>query len=185
MNENTHKGGLVLNMRSGFMLLTLLLSMSFICQASVPDTPEYVTASDQSTLTAWLASHPEYSIASDRNCNCETDIQSIRKGSGGVWKPNPRYHPYYVRGDFNGDKKTDFAVILINTKENGKRYLAIFNGPYKAGSNPVYLSPEEGALFYGPPRPKPYRLIVGDFGTEGASLEPKGNGYELVGDDSH
>ncbi len=164
--------------------LALLLSMTVICQASVPEIPEYVTVSDKLTLAAWLVSHPEYRVAADRDCNCEADIQSIRKG-GGAWKPNPSYHPYYVSGDFNGDKKTDFAVILINTKENGKRYLAIFNGPYKAGSNPVYLSPEEGALFYGQPRPKPYRLIVGDFGTEGASLEPKGNGYALVGDDSY
>jgi hypothetical protein len=38
----------------------------------------------------------------------------------------------------------------------------------------------KAGLFYGPPRPKPYRLIVGTFESEGLVLQPLGNTYRLV-----
>jgi hypothetical protein len=35
-------------------------------------------------------------------------------------------------------------------------------------------------LFYGPPRPKPYRLLIGRFEAEGATLSPSGRTYKLI-----
>lgn len=151
--------------------------------APVSDIPEYIAPAQQAVLRAWLSTHPEYRVALDKDCNCADDIASMRKGSGGVWKARPHYHPYYAEGDFNGDKKTDFAVVLIKSSDNGKHFLTIFNGPYAIGSQPAYLSAVGGALFFGAPRPKPYRLLVGEFESEGAILEPKGATYELVGGD--
>jgi len=159
--------------------LATILSIPALCQASgVPVVPEYISVSERTALKAWLSANPEYRVALDSDCDCPNDIETIRKGSGGVWKANPNYHPYYVTGDFNGDNNNDFAVILIKTNEGGKHYLAIFNGPHNSGDKPVYLRPEEGALFYGAPRPKPFRLILGEFHSEGVSFVPKGATYE-------
>lgn len=165
-------------------LISVAISVPVLCLAA-PDqgVPDYILPAQQAVLKAWISNHPEFRVANDKDCDCADNIAEIRKGDGGVWKAVPNYHPYYVSGDFNGDKKIDFAVILVQPSEKGKHFLAIFNGPYKSGSKPVYLSAEDGALFYGDPRPKPYRLIIGAFASEGASLEPKGASYEIVDSD--
>ncbi len=160
-------------------LFSVAISVPVLCLAADQGVPDYIAPAQQAVLKTWISEYPEFRVANDNDCECADDIAEIRKGDGGVWKANPNFHPYYVSGDFNLDKKLDFAVILIKQSEKGKHYLAIFNGPYQKNTQPAYLSPEEGALFYGAPRPKPYRLIVGVFGSEGASVEPKGASYEL------
>lgn len=131
-------------------------------------------------LGEWLKSNPTFRVATDSDCRCSEEIAEIRKGSGDAWKPNPRYHPYYVSGDFNGDGTEDFAVVLVGSQS--QLHLAIFNGRFLPGTKPAYLSSDHvGALFYGPPRPRPYRLIIGAFGSEGGSLKPEGGSYSYVG----
>ncbi|HJW04798.1 MAG TPA: hypothetical protein VJ548_16080 [Azospira sp.] len=144
--------------------------------------PDYIGLSERVTLEAWLDANPKLRVATDEDCNCTEDIASVRKGDGGVWKPKPSFHPYYVSGDFNDDKIIDFAVVLIE-RETRKRFLAIFNNPYARHAKPAYFAEADVVLFFGPPRPKPYRLIVGDFWSEGESLEPKGKTYVRVGGD--
>lgn len=166
------------------LLICVALSVPTLCVGALePSVPGYIASAQQDALKDCLSAHPEFRVATDKDCECADHISSIRKGYGGVWKANPNYHPYFASGDFNGDNENDFAVILIKHGEKRKHYLAIFNGPYTIGTKPAYLSVAEGALFYGAPRPKPYRLIIGNFESEGASLEPKGASYELVGSD--
>lgn len=171
---------LLKNTMHWFSLYLVVISLiPAICLGSgVPSIPEYIALSEQTILKVWLSAHPEFRVALDADCDCANNIEKMRRGVGGAWKANPNYHPYYVAGDFNGDNKNDFAVMLINTNEGGKHYLAIFNGPHNSGTKPAYLRPEEGALFYGSPRPEPYRLIIGEFESEGVSFEPKGTSYE-------
>jgi hypothetical protein len=109
----------------------------------------------------------------------------MRKGSGGLWTPVPDYHPYVATGDFNGDDVEDFAVVLIDSsKEKDNFALIIFNGPFKSeAANPAFmdsaLNLKYDGLFYGPPRPKPYRLLVGRFESDsGSLLLPRGHGYK-------
>ena len=56
-----------------------------------------------------------------------------------AWLKQPAMHPYYVRGDFNGDRLSDFAVILRDTR-NLSRHMReddmnhavfVFNGQEK------------------------------------------------------
>jgi hypothetical protein len=99
------------------------------------------------------------------------------------WQAVPDYHPYRVSGDFNGDGIKDFAVVLKNRKDKSFA-LVIFNGPLnyrnptpafiKSGLDMVHMG-----LFYGPPRPKPYHLILGPFESEGIELIPKGRTYKM------
>jgi hypothetical protein len=145
-----------------------------------------LTAQEQKVLESWLAHHPEYRATTDEDCDCAEDIQQMKAGSGGVWKPVPDYHPYAATGDFNGDGVEDFAVAVIDRSKQDKKFaLVVFNGPFKAETAaPAFL--ETGldlsgcGLFYGPPRPKPYRLLVGRFESDsGSLLIPHGRGYKL------
>ena len=145
-------------------------------------TTDYIPPRQRAVLGQWLEQHPALHVATDADCQCSDGIAQIRKGSGGVWKANPNYHPYYAFGDFNSDGAQDFAVVLIDSAK--KLHLVIFNGPVAPGISPAYQSTKYvGALFFGAPRPKPYRLVVGDFGSEGGLFKPKGKSYFYVGSD--
>jgi hypothetical protein len=136
-------------------------------------------------LSAWLSRHPEYRAATDGDCDCADDIRDLRSGYGGVWKAVPEYHPYVATGDFNSDGLEDLAVILIN-KLDTTYAVAIFNGPLKlADQHPTFLKTglnlKYQGLFYGPPRKRPYRLLLGHFEAEGAEFRPQGKSYRMVG----
>jgi hypothetical protein len=143
-------------------------------------------AQEQKVLQSWLARHPEYHVATDEDCECAEDIKQIKAGWGGAWKPMPDYHPYIATGDFNGDSVEDFAVVLIGrSKQENNFVLVVFNGPFKSESaSPAFiksgLNLKYQGLAYGPPRPKPYRLLVGRFESDsGVLLIPHGHGYKL------
>jgi hypothetical protein len=145
-----------------------------------------LTTQEQKVLRSWLARHPEYRVARDEDCDCADDIEKLRAGAGGAWKPVPNYHPYTATGDFNGDGVEDFAVVVVDHSKQEKNFaLLVFNGPFKSEPvSPAFV--ESGldlrymGLFYGPPRPKPYRLLLGGFDSDsGSLLIPSGRGYKL------
>ena len=60
----------------------------------------------------------------------------------------------------------------------------VFNGPFRsAKALPAIvlrdLDMRRKGLVFRTPRPKPYRLVVGAFESEGAILEPVGSSYRL------
>jgi hypothetical protein len=125
-------------------------------------------------------------MAADADCDCASDIQQMRVGYGAKWKAIPDYHPYAVTGDFNGDGISDFAVAVIDRSKKANGFaLLVFNGPF--GSKPVIpvfikegLDLKHQGLFYGAPRPKPYRLVLGGFEADtGLILIPHGHNYTL------
>jgi len=145
-----------------------------------------LAAQEQRVLKTWLDRHPEYRLATDEDCECADDIKQIRAGYGGAWKPVPDYHPYTATGDFNGDGVEDFAVVLIAPSKPEKNFaLVVFNGPFKSdATSPAFMQSglelSYSGLSYGPPRPKPYRLLLGRFESDsGALLIPHGRGYKL------
>lgn len=142
--------------------------------------------SQERVLKAWLAKHPEFRVATDADCRCEDDIQQMKTGDGKNWPAVPDYHPYSAVGDFNGDGITDFAVVVIDTSKSVKNFeLLVFNGPFgPQGKTPAFSQSglEGDALFFGPPRPKPYRLVVGPFESDNSAiLVPHGRTYRLEG----
>ena len=98
-----------------------------------------------------------------------------------MWAANPSFHPYYSAGDFNCDGHQDFAVVLAHKANPKRRWVVVFNGPFSAKKkSPAFVSSKySGELFFGPPRPKPWRLVIGPFNTEGAVFEPQGASYVL------
>jgi len=138
----------------------------------------------RAVLGSWLHGHPNLRLASIHDCSCEEDIARMWRGSDEVWKPVPDYHPYRAVGDFNGDGNIDFAAVLIDKTKTEKAFvLVIFNGPFAAATKPpafveADLDLSHEGLFFGPPRPKPYRLLVGEFESDNSNLlEPKGDSY--------
>jgi hypothetical protein len=77
-----------------------------------------------------------------------------------------------VTGDFNGDGATDFAVVVIKEHAEHEFTLLVFNGPLdQKRPLPAFVDAHSDltktdGLFYGPPRPKPYRLVLGPFESE-------------------
>jgi hypothetical protein len=135
-------------------------------------------------LSDYLASHPQLRLATTADCgDCASAIENIRRGSPPNWPPVPGYEPYLVAADLNGDGRPDVAAVLIDTAASTNPFtLIIFNGPFRAGRiAPSFiqrgLDLRGSGLFFGPPRPKPYRLVMGEFESEGAILEPTGRSY--------
>jgi hypothetical protein len=145
-----------------------------------------LSSSQSSVIAEWLTNNRGYRLASDQDCDCTEDINMMRAGSGGIWKPVPDYHPYVASGDFNGDGIIDFAVVVINTRKAHDSVLLVFNGPnHLRDSIPAFVGPHDdlgrSALFFGPPRPKPYRLVVGPFESDNTLiLKPHGKTYRLI-----
>jgi hypothetical protein len=145
-----------------------------------------LTAQEQKVLKEWLAQHQEYRIATDKDCDCAEDINQVKTGYGGKVKPIPDYHPYVATGDFNGDGVRDFAVVVIERSKQEKNFaLVVFNGPFKSETASAAfmqsgLDLKYAGLAYGPPRPKPYRLVLGPFESDsGVLLVPYGHSYRL------
>jgi hypothetical protein len=162
-----------------FLPVCLLLSLPAWCGHTL-------TAQEQKVLEGWLGQHSEFRLATDEDCYCADDIRDMKAGSGGAWKPVPDYHPYVATGDFNGDGVEDFAVVLVEpSKQENNFALVVFNGPFKSATgSPSFMKSgldlKYHGLFYGPPRPKPYRLLVGRFESDsGWLLIPHGRGYRL------
>jgi len=83
-------------------------------------------------------------------------------------------------GDFNGDGQVDFAVVVLNQSKGKRQFtLLVFNGPFVSSEvAPAFVDSDldlkGSGLFYGPPRPTPYRLAIGRFESEGTTLLPHG-----------
>lgn len=164
--------------KNQFIVRAMVLSVSQLMGAS-----QTLAHPQKEVVDSWLSGHPGYRLATDTDCKCDEELRTIRKtGYGGRWKPLPGYHPYIAVGDFNGDGSIDFAVAVIRNDDPSQFATLIFNGPItsKDGS-PAYMDKDLKltgvGFFFGPPRPKPYRLVVGPFESEGYVFVPQGKTY--------
>jgi hypothetical protein len=160
--------------------------LAFIALVTPASGGHTMTSTEQKFLAAWLARHADFHVATDADCNCAENIQQMKTGYGGNWTAVPDYHPYVATGDFNGDGVRDFAVVVIDRSKSAKNFvLLIFNGPFGSkASTPTFeesgLDLRGEGLFFGPPRPKPYRLVMGPFESDNtAILVPQGRTYKL------
>ena len=172
-------------------LLLLMMTALIYGQTDLPPSASQrsghtLTQLEQRVLQGWLSQHTDYRVATDADCECADDIKRMRSGSGGGWKAAPDYHPYVATGDFNGDGVEDFAVAVVErSKQENNFALLVFNGPFESEIvSPAFMKSnlelKYQGLFYGPPRPKPYRLLVGRFESDtGSLLLPHGRGYTL------
>lgn len=169
-------------LRSAAVVSIAFIHLSAGAEVKRGEIPSFIEADHAAILTRWLSANESYRVATDADCSCDSDLVDTRTKAAGVWKARPNYHPYYTVGDFNWDKATDFAVGVVKGHKPETFQILIFHGPFsqkhsgKAAfvSEPLKLGQ---GLHYGPPRPKPYMLLVGPFESEGALLRPTRRGY--------
>jgi hypothetical protein len=120
----------------------------------------------------WLTESPNLRVATIADCLNKGGLAATRKQFG------RNYHPYYIVGDFNGDRKQDFAIALIRDNKRETPFaIAIFNGPLGKNSVPAYFSEEwdlsDGGLFVGGGG-----ILAGPFESDNCVLlRPRGRKY--------
>lgn len=169
-----------------FLFAAILLISSYSQAESRINFPTYIPGKYRPCLEAWLSAHPSYRIAIETDCTyCDNSIKDMRTKPYGDWKPLPDYQPYFTVGDFNSDSVDDFAVAVIDELKRDKKFrILVFNGPFNTSSlsKPAFVSGpidlSNAGMFYGGPRPKPWRLLAGPFESEGTLLVPQGKTYK-------
>lgn len=102
----------------------------------------------RTVVEKWLAKKPHLRLATVKDNTNEIGLAGTREQNG------KSYHPYYRVGDFNRDRKEDFAVALVNARKKKERFaVAIFNGPAGTGNVPAFFEDgwdlSDGGLFDG------------------------------------
>ena len=155
----------------------LLVVLDVTAVAQPRDAATYLRPEHRAIVDEWLKSRPDLRLATDADNTNKDGLAAMRKERG------RNYHPYYAVGDFNGDKKEDFAVFLVRKKKSKWPFVfAIFNGPLTKGSKPAYLTDDDiadGGVTYSAQNPaRRGRLLFGTFETDNCVIVlPRGRSY--------
>lgn len=152
----------------------------------------------EQVLRRWFERHRNFRLARLEDCedrwfdsagkvHIETCQQLIRELR--AWTQDPAANPFYAKGDFNGDAVEDFATVLIDLRQSNTgaqlATVVVFNGPFRPAKDvrPAFSlrrgSVSATFLGYGPPRGKPWRLIIGSPESEGRELVWRNGKYVL------
>lgn len=97
----------------------------------------HLSPQHREAVERWLAGKPNLRLATVADCLNKDGLAATRKQFG------KGYHPYYAVGDFNRDKRNDFAVALVDKRKKKNKFaVAIFNGRVGKDSVPAFF--EEG-----------------------------------------
>lgn len=135
-----------------------------------------LTSAQNNIFNYWLKRHRNFRLATIQDCGCDEDVQMLRTGklSG---TPYPGFNPYRLVGDFNGDGKNDFAVVLVDNSKEGleERFaLLVFNGYLsRKAREPSFIQQDMKLSGYGlfftpqqPQGPKPLGFAVALFNSD-------------------
>ena len=167
---------------SNQITIVIALVLIFIANAAAQKTGDKAFAKmpppHAAALKTWLAAKPNLRLATEADCGNKEGLKLQRI-------ENESYQPYYFAGDFNADRKTDFAVALVDAKKpKNKRFaILIFNGS-KTGFQAAYFDAgfdlsDSGLFFFGE---KPERLAVGEFQTDNCGFFRWKNGKYVAED---
>ncbi len=119
-----------------FVLLTLasLYLLPISIDAQQRDTTLHLRPRHREVVQQWLARSgrgANLRVATEKDCLNESGLAATRREQG------KSYQPYYVVGDFNRDRREDFAVAFVNDRRRQRKFtFVIFNGPFGNKSVP-------------------------------------------------
>lgn len=169
------------------------IALSLLCLLSLPvvvagqKSVSELAPAHASALQEFLTSRPELKFLSEKSID-QNYLKHMRKDLGA------RLTPFYRKGDFNGDGKQDFALILAREgrpEDQGPdiaashRYrhpmaIVIFNGITRRAYKPVFTKNITAPLvcFLNTTGGKKKRLSFGVYETdESFTMTPAGQGY--------
>ena len=115
------------------LVLLLLFGMTAAAIAQAAGADSHLKPEHREAVQQWLMGKPNLRLALDGDYVYKSDLAADRAGF-------PDYHPYYRVEDFNGDKKDDFAIVLVNTQKRAAKFaIAVFNGPVGKDSGPAFF----------------------------------------------
>lgn len=154
-------------------LLRILLASAFVgcvlCNSlrvagqHAPGT--FLRTEHRAIVEQWLKLRADLRLATDTDNLNNEGLAATRRDRG------RNYQPYYVVGDFNGDRKEDFAIALVKRKKSRWPFVfAIFNGPVARATRPTFsvdADLHDGGIFYNPQNPpREFRLAFGTFESD-------------------
>ena len=166
---------------SCFILLSFLYAVPLSAATAQPqDFASLMRPQHRAIVRRWLRREKGLRPATEIDVANKEDLRRQREIGG------KDYHPFYAVGDFNGDQREDFAIILVTGRGRYQHInafaVAVFNGPFRQGRkiSPSFL--EEGFdnsdwLFY----KSGGNLLVGPPESDNCFiLQPRGRRYVIL-----
>lgn len=136
-------------MKSCSLLAMTLLGSLGACVSSAARVPDFIPQPFHSSVDVWLEAHPRYRLAVPEDCQCNDDIETLRRGVGAGWKPQPNYQPYNATADFDGDRLEDIALIALSSDINEPILVLVVHGAPPGTKQDVLEVPQAGASVAG------------------------------------
>lgn len=157
------------------LVAVILCGITGAVTAQTVDLVSHLRPQHKVAVEQWLSSRKfALRVATVADCSNKEGLAATREQRG------KGYHPYYAVGDFNGDRKEDFAIALVNPGKSKEQFaIAIFNGPVGKNSVPAYFSEgwdlDDGGLFKGGGG-----VMAGPFESDNCViLRPRGKKYVI------
>jgi hypothetical protein len=160
---------------AGALLCCVLCLSSRV--AGQRDSTSSLRPEHKAIVEQWLKLRTDLRLATDADNTNKYGLAATRRDRG------RNYNPYYVVGDFNGDRKEDFAVALIKKKKGQWPFVfAVFNGPLARATKPAFTEDadiSDGGIFYNPQNPPGgFRLAFGTFESDNCAIvSPRRQSY--------
>src|SRR5688572_30826783 len=117
-----------ISLAAAFLCCVVCLPLRVTGQSTSSLRPEHRAIVDK-----WLKLRPDLRLATDADNSNRDGLAATRRDRG------RNYQPYYVVGDFNGDRREDFAVALVRKRKSQWPFVfAIFNGPTARATKPTF-----------------------------------------------
>src|SRR5688572_22415096 len=146
-------------MRISAIVISVVSMAWLACVAVAGAVPDFIRPPFRAAMDTWLTEHPQYRLALSSDCQCDDDIAILRNGAGAAWKPQPDYQPYYAHADFDGDRRSDVAVVALAPNIDAPILVLVLLGTPDGTEPKILAIPRTGtsvsgrALFLGMAKP--------------------------------